>query len=699
MYQRRLKIFVALCVGVLLIALARLAMLQVFGVNEARRQTELLRILPPESLATVRGKIFDRNGRTLALDRPAFSLYIRYALTRYADPRWQEGQILRRITPDTSRQEAESALQAEWAEHLLTLREAAALAADLGGVPQAEIEARIEGINNRIWELARYIWWRRRNPDAAMADYRRQRDTISPAQIVRVDLREMAEFYPLIDLPDEESLFSAQLALIHFDGVAIRPEARRVYPYGTAACQLLGWVAPGQDEEMQLFEEDEYRRYLEGEVLGKDGIEKAYEPVLRGRRGRVVYDKDGNELSRTDPEYGGDVSVSLDIELQQQIESLLQNPETNPNASSPCAAVVLDGATNDILALVSTPGFDLNTVRRDYTRLINDPNKPMLHRALESNYPPGSTAKPLILLIGLEEGAVRPDEIISCPYTNPPAGWPRCLLQRQGSCHDWRWEHEGGNNARNAVRGSCNIYFSRLAHRLDSQTLQSRLFDLGFGRSILHLDLPHTFVQDHPRFAEMQPRIRQAHGSLIAGIQSAPADSPDDLPALVDWERKFWGIGQGNLRATVLQVANALAVIARNGIYKSPRLVLDEADVFNERYQRRVPISVRTLETVRDGMAAVVNEQGGSAYRIFRDSELFRRGLTIFGKTGSTERPEHAWFECFAEDQAGRIIIAAVLVEGGSRGSDDAAPLGHGILTLCNEAGYIGTRPTQAPPL
>ena len=201
------------------------------------------------------------------------------------------------------------------------------------------------------------------------------------------------------------------------EGLSIRPEPKRSYPFGTAACQLLGWVGPGQEQELALFKDDEYLRYLEGEVLGKEGIEKAFEPVLRGRRGAVVYDKDGTELSRIEPQYGSDVSLTLDIELQQQIEALLLDPARNPNATSPCAAVVLDGATNDILAAVSTPLFDLNTVRRRYSQLINEPNSPMIHRALARDYPPGSTAKPLILMIGLEEGKIRPDEIIHCAYT------------------------------------------------------------------------------------------------------------------------------------------------------------------------------------------------------------------------------------------------------------------------------------------
>lgn len=692
MYHLRLKLFVGLCVGVLLIALGRLAYLQIFYAEAARSATQAMRVLPAMRLATVRGKILDRNGRAAALDRPSFSLHISYELTRYADPRWQEGHILRQVNEERTREAVEATLQAEWADRREMLRQAAELAAYIGDVPRDEIEDRIEEINNRIWELARYLWWRQRNPQLSMAEYRRQRDGILSTQLVRMDLLEMRDSYPLIDIPTDEALLDAQVKLVQMEGLSIRPEPKRSYPFGTAACQLLGWVGPGQEQELQLFKDDEYLHYLEGEVLGKEGIEKAFEPMLRGRRGSVVYDKDGNELSRIEPQYGSDVTLTVDIELQQQIEALLLDPARNPNASSPCAAVVLDGATNDILAAVSTPLFDLNTVRRRYSQLLSEPNSPMIHRALARDYPPGSTAKPLILMIGLEEGKIRPDEVIHCTFTPPPQGWPRCLLQRMGNCHDARWENEGGNTALNATRGSCNIYFSQLAHRLSGRALQSWLYQLGFGQSVLRVELPAGFLAENPQFADVTPRLRQAYGSLVDGTQDGPVATFEDLPAIRnDWERKFWGIGQGNLRVTVLQAANALAVIARNGVYKSPRLVVDEADLFNERHQRQLPVSAGTFKAVRDGMSAVVNMEGGSAYRIFHKSALSERGLKIFGKTGSTERPEHAWFECFAEDPAGRIIVVAVLVEGGMRGSDDAAPLGHDILKLCSDAGYIGT--------
>ena len=113
--------------------------------------------------------------------------------------------------------------------------------------------------------------------------------------------------------------------------------------------------------------------------------------------------------------------------------------------------------------------FDLNRARYDYGDLANDPDKPLINRAINEWYPPGSVVKPLILVAGLESGKITPEEIIGCPAQKAPKSWPSCLLyNRYRAGHDGRWK----NSARNAIRGSCNIYFSRLADRIDPPALQ-----------------------------------------------------------------------------------------------------------------------------------------------------------------------------------------------------------------------------------
>lgn len=700
MYHYRLKIFIILCVGSLVIAVGRLMTLQTFQSEKARQELAKMRIKDPEQRPTVRGQILDRYGKPMALDQPAFFLHIGYQLTRYMDPRWREGKIRRALdlasNEEKTRDEVKIELEEEWKEDQAQLEEAINLAYQLADVSREDIEATIQQINDQIWELSRHIWWWRRNEGKTWQDYRNARESITIQDIVTIDLREMKDVYQLVELKTHQDLLRAQKELLNLKALTIKTESKRYYPYDTAACQLIGWVAPWQDHEAELFKDDNYMRYLRGEVVGKFGLEKVYEPILRGRRGEVQYDIEGNLLERTESQHGQDVRLTLDIDLQRKIEALLAD-NTLPHGNKYCAAVVLEVANNDILAMASIPTFDLNTIRQtdNYKRIFNpnDPNKLWEHKALERNYPPGSTVKPLILIAGLEEKKIGPHQSISCSsWKLPPKGWPRCLLQKDYNIgHDDHFG-EGSNFARNAIRGSCNVYFTQLAHRLSSEQLQSWLFQFGFGQEVLQTPV----VSDNLSNVEFDGhRLRQSYGCLEYKVIQSQVSSASELEPLPIYEKKWWGMGQGSLRANVLQVANALSTIARDGTYKGPRLVINENDPHNEARMRNLNISKNTLSVVRDGMKAVVYEPHGTAYSKFKGSDLFNRDMTIYGKTGSTQDPEHAWFQCFAEDRSGRAVVIAVLVERGERGAGEAAPLGHRILRYCNEAGYIGKKPIE----
>ncbi len=692
MYHLRLKIFIGLCISGLLVTIGRLVILQTGGVEQARQAIADQQILAPEQHPTIRGKILDRYNRPLSHDTPAFYLQIKYQLTRYRDPRWREGRIRLNTYGERTREQVEAELAEKWAEPMERLNKAIDLSNVLADVSQGDILNEIDQINDQVWKLARRVYWRRRNRDASWDEYYAICEAIEPEKVVTVDLREMYQSYPLIELETDEDLLRAQVALLDIEGLEIKPLAKRDYPYGHAACQLIGWVGPVREAEMLPFEDAEYlRKYRPGELIGKAGLERIYEPVLRGRRGEVQKDIEGNVLNRKEPEYGTDLRLTLDIELQEKIENLLSNPTMNNSAHKPSAAVVLEAASNDILALASTPTFDLATIRlaSNYNRVFKDPNAPMLHRGLEKNFPPGSTAKPLILVAGLETKKTWPDEVINCTYQLPPKGWPRCIAQwKFHNPHDNKW----ANTGRNAIRGSCNIYFSQVANRIDRGDLQEWFFRFGYGQKILPTPMPDNL----PLAGPFEREIKQAWGNLTSTVQTAPFTDSWDLPLIKNSEKRFWGIGQGSLRATVLQVANALSVIVRNGVYKAPRLVYDDTDPYNDNHRRRLPISSQTLSVVRDGMHAVVYETGGTAHSVFytpKRSELLDRDMTVYGKTGSTQGPEVAWFECFAEDEIGRAIVIVTLVEGGLSGSGEAAPLGREILRICNEAGYIGSKP------
>jgi penicillin-binding protein 2 len=702
MYDKRVKFFVILIAVLVLFWVVRMMQMQLVSGSFYRDKITKLKLQEGDSrqLKTIRGRILDRNGEVLAADEPEFQLCISYKLSRFMDER------VRRAKLEKAARQGKAALaQADVLDELQRKVDDLELMIDkcvYFGLERAEIEERIRTINDRTWNLRSFLAWVRSKPDLNILEkYNGQIDSVPESEaladfekkfpnederllrIAAVDyIVEMDKSWPLFELKTDDDIFTAQLEFLEIDGVSIQPKAHRVYPYGSAAAQTIGWVGPAtQKEDLELFEGDKLSRYLSDEVCGRDdGTEYVCETVLRGRRGQVVYDIDQELVDRTESEFGEDVTLTLDIRLQQSIEEYLADCSHNTNCQTPIAAVVIDVATNDILALVSTPVFDLNYIRQNYGSALRDANEPLRNRAINKQYPPGSVIKPLILIAGLESGKITADEIISCPAKKAPAGWPSCWLYNRFSwmCHD----DKGPNYARNAVKGSCNIYFSRLADRIEPSVLQGWLYAFGYGREI---PLAPAAVREGKQGRD----LRQAAGVISSSKPEGSVTSLEQLPVLAAGERRYFGIGQGNLRATPLQVANAMAAIARGGLYRAPRLFIEDANETNSE-QVDLNISAATLNVVRDGMSAVVNEPEGTAYNEFAPAGFALQGIEVFGKTGSTEAPDNAWFGGFAEDGAGRAIAIAVVVEGGQHGSSDAGPLARDIIQFCVDAGYIG---------
>jgi cell division protein FtsI/penicillin-binding protein 2 len=231
---------------------------------------------------------------------------------------------------------------------------------------------------------------------------------------------------------------------------------------------------------------------------------------------------------------------------------------------------------------------------------------------------------------------------------------------------------------------------------VEPNDLQRWLFDFGYGRT-LPLACPLTDPND-----PLPRHLRQVPGQIASKYVPANAkiESLDDLPALRKRDLPLFGIGHGNLWATPLQVANSFATLARGGQSRPPRLFLSPKSLAPDEARGPVdlPVSALALQTVHDGMDAVVNEPGGTAYKEFRPSDLARQGVKVLGKTGSTERPYDAWFAGFAEDHEGAKIALAVIVEGGQHGSSDAAPLARDIVQLCVDKGYVGSAVSASPP-
>jgi len=707
MFNRRIKIFIILLTACLLVCLFRLAEMQIL--SDSFYRDKIAKLKQQRGLChqfqTVRGKILDRKSRIIALDEPLFQLLINYKLCCFMDERVRRGKLLLAAFSKKNPREAVSDAKKLLQDGIEDLTRIIEKSARLKGVSPAEIEDQIRKINDFIWFRRSFQAWRRSFPDSevfekynditsiplaeAMADFEKEEpDPDKRIELVsKVEIAEMHSGMPLLTLKTDDDIFTAQLEFMNIDGVEILAKAHRVYPYGSAAAQTVGWVGPAtQAEDKELFADDKLSSYLDGELCGReDGIEYVCEAALRGRRGQALYDIDRQLIEHTESRFGKDITLTIDIELQQRIEQYLATCDYNPNCRAPMAAVVLDVENADILALVSMPVFDLNRVRYDYEALAGDPNRPLRNRAINMQYPPGSVIKPLILIAGLETGNITEDELIDCPAQAAPKGWPNCWIynRTRWTGHSDKWP----NRARNAIKGSCNIYFSRLAERIEPSDLQQWLFKFCLGRvSPLvaggpSLDLQTTGYGSH--------NFRQTAGVISSSNPNSPVSDFGQIPVLEQSERRFFGIGQGNLRATPLQVANAMAAIARGGVYKPPQLFVNdpntavpEPNVLN--------ISPKTLDVVRDGMYAVVNDPEGTAYKEFAYSGFAEQGVSVYGKTGSTERPEHAWFAGFAEDSSGRAVAIAVIVEGGRHGSSDAGPLARNIIQFCIDAGCLG---------
>ncbi len=673
MFNKRLKIFIIIITLPLLVYIARLVEMQIVSRQYYQERIDELKRGRSQQLKTIRGSIFDRNGVILAADEPKFQLCINYKLCSFLDKR-----VTHRITEEEKKEKVEE------------LKEIIQKCAQFKAVDPNEIEAEITRINNSIWVRRQFQAWRTSFPNSkilreaskiesipqskAMADFAEKEPDPKRRQSLanKVDILEMHQNWPLVDLQNLEDVFAAQLAFLGVDGVPIIPRAVRVYPQGSAASQTIGWVSKPQEKDKKLFENKFLANYLEEDISGREGTEYVAESRLRGSRGKLVYDIDRKLVSRTPTRFGRDLHMTIDIELQKQIESILTDPTQNEYSHNPSAAVLIDVNNADILALASTPVYNLNRARYDFDDLQKDPNNPMLNRAIKEHYPPGSVIKPIILLIGLEEGKISPGNVIGCTGHKAPKYWPSCWNK---SGHDSQWQ----NMARNAIKGSCNIYFSRLANRIDSVVLREWLLKFGFGQ---RYDL-------HPRpDPNTDSNIKSRRFKQVPGTISSERVTDKIAPSA----RRMFGIGQGNLRVTPLQVANVMATIARGGLHIRPRLFLPDANAPDTvRKWTDLKISEQNLAVLHDGMYAVVNERNGTAYsKAFEHSGFDEQGVTVYGKTGSTQGIELAWFGGFAKDDSGRCIAIALVVEGGQHGSSDAAPLARDIIQFCIKLGYLG---------
>jgi penicillin-binding protein 2 len=463
-------------------------------------------------------------------------------------------------------------------------------------------------------------------------------------------------------------------------GVALDSGLLRDYPMGEVTAHVLGYVGPVAESELNgdpLLELPEFR-------IGKNGIERTYEPVLRGRAGLSRYEvnalgREIKQLYRQDGEPGADLRLTIDLELQRYVHARLAAEES-------ASAVVLDVHSGEVLALASVPAFEPggfgNGLRRDVWRaLTTDPRAPLMNKAIAGQYPPGSTFKMIVALAALEAGVATPDLQVHCPGH---------LRLGTHTFHCWkRWGH-GALTLVDALAESCDVYFYELARKVgvDAIAAMARRFGLG---ARLGIDLPGER-------AGLVPDKAWKRAALGAHWHQG--------------ETLVFGIGQGFLQATPLQLAVMTARLA-TGRAVLPSIARGAAAQSAQAAAGPAPpigVSDWSLAFVRRGMLEVVHGERGTA----RAHRLGQAGLAMAGKTGTSqvrrisrserlsglrkneEKPweerDHALFVAFAPHHEPRYALA-VLVEHGGSGSTTAAPIARDIMAKALELDPSRPRP------
>lgn len=455
-----------------------------------------------------------------------------------------------------------------------------------------------------------------------------------------------------------EDVSTEVLSLItdgRYEGVTIRTASARVYNTALAA-HILGTIGPIWQEEWSSNEDTGYVGYADkgysmNNLVGKDGVEKAFESYLRGTDGRrlITTDETGKitgELYTREPQPGGTVALTLDIDLQADVEAALAETisgmiDKDSNERGGAAAVVSVG-TGEVLALASYPTYDLSTFNEDYDELVNDQRLPMFNRATQGIYAPGSTFKMVTAVAALESGIITPSSIIQDRgiYTYYKDPQPMCWIYSQtGSTH-------GRINVSQAITDSCNYFFYEVGRLTGIRTLDSYASQFGLGQS--------TGIE-----------IGDS-----SGVLASPEWAESHDQEWTDGQTITAAIGQSYNLFTPLQLANYVATLVGGGDHYQAHLLKNVKAYDNSRllymYDDKpinaVEMSDTTLSAVTRGMHELT-VSGSVAY-------AFENCVVSAGaKTGSAQVGTdiaNGVFVAYAPYEKPEIAVAIVIEKGGS---------------------------------
>lgn len=738
MFHRRLLLLVVATFGLSMLLAAQAVRLGVGSEHERRRQAAERALLESHPIPTIRGRILDRYDRPLAVDEPGYEVAVNYSVIS-GEWAYQQARDAARAEDPERWKELDSIDRREQINQHLPLyeqqvRDLWELLAEIAMADPAELTRRKDVIRRRVQRVIASQTLRNQQ--------KREEDFDESLSWSDARERVKEEFWAhtvLNDIPDHTRMSVQQFIagaddepnLAVWKQIQVRQPRQRRYPNETFTISVDRSTLPtplrsdepidvtvrgvgfhhlgllrgiwASDDELEPYSADNPRGYLPGDQIGRWGIEKSMESRLRGTRGRATTQLDTDETTRVEPIPGQDVRLTLDIQLQAQIQALMSprvglmtaqpyhkyEAKTNrqPGWDLNGAAVVLEIDSGEVLAAVSVPEMPLDMLRDESEKIFDDhTDQPYLNRVVSRPYQPGSTVKPIVLASAASAGRLSVGEQIDCKGhldPNNPEGIRCWIYKEHGLTHGPVFGHE-------AIMHSCNIYFYTAGRRMGLTRLSQWYDKFGVGR-VTDCGLPEEVAGDLP-----DPATRAASQHVA--------------------DATFMGIGQGPIRWTPIQAANAYATLARGGVWTPPTFVRDE-DLLESRPRTDIQLNAAAVREALQGLDDVMNNPQSTSRNLRvptgREPIFNVQGVKVYAKTGTAEgvphrvdangddritsddpiakSGDHSWVMALVQPDGHSqpTHVIAVVVEFGGSGSQVAGPVVNQIIHVLQKEGYL----------
>ncbi len=676
--RRRLRICLFGFVVLLLIVFFRAVQLEV--TQGAAFRAEAVRPLQRKKIVPgVRGRILARDGTVLAHDKEIVTLAVHYRYLQDPPEKAWLARMARRRLSKTQRKDPRR-VEAQKQRLQTENRESAQELSALCGLSIEQWDRRARKIQTRVERIAKSHNRRRRakaanppptaEPTSALgraAQWMREalEGSVDQGPLAWQSVAEELDYHAMAEDIPPDLAARIENDPQRYPGVKIVKQTRRAYPHGTLAAHVLGHLGKVGKEELAQPELE----YHADDYLGRMGLERQYESILRGRRGEIIEltDHGGRLLSSHQSRPAGvgqDLTLTIDIPLQQAAEDLLDRAiqrrrlRDDSTRSAGGAIVVMDIQSGAIRAAASAPRFDPNLFlagnSEELTDLLTDPSHPLLDRTTKMAIPPGSVFKIVTAMALLETESVDPSEPFFCQgYLHEPDRQRCAIYRRQGSGHD-------NVTLADALTQSCNVYFFHHAAQMGPQPIIDRALALGFARPT-GIDLPDEAAGMIPTPATI--RALEGH-----------AWRPGDTYALA--------IGQGSVTTTPLQITHLLATLTNQGRQVTPFLQKRGQNYYSDPKNSSDPFF-----EIRKGLERVVADAAGTAH-----GTVYLEEVAIAGKTGTAEtggsRGDHAWFAGYVPAERPKLAFVVVLQHAGNAATA-AGPVAKRLVLQMRKLGML----------